>query len=180
MFGKDRDELSAMIISMKTLTVVGVVILAGAVWAQSAQREQARSQPQPALKTFTSPEGTFRLVYPELLIGCEQRQQSTGDGYYWLTDSCNGYGGVCDDAVQTGYIALVCLAYPRNKYTDTPAFEATAFSVGVVGLIANEADCLAGSTNWNVEEKGKAVTIGGVTFHVFRTSTAGMSQGLIS
>jgi hypothetical protein len=79
--------------------------------------------------------------------------------------------------VETDYVTLVCLAYPRNKYTDTPAFEAAAFSVGVVGKIANEADCRAGSANWNVEEKGKAVTIGGATFHVFRTSSAGMSQG---
>jgi hypothetical protein len=133
---------------------------------------------QTALKTFSSPDGAFQFKYPELLIHCEQRAQQSGGGSYWAQDECNGRDGVCDDAADLNHTTLVCFAYPRNKYTNTPAFQAAAFAVGVTGQVHAEKDCLAGSPNWNVDRIEKPAMIGSVLFNVFETSDAGMNQGM--
>ena len=59
---------------MKVLTAICVLILTGAVWAQSAMSESSK----PTLKTFISPDGTFRITYPDLLIRCERDREQPG------------------------------------------------------------------------------------------------------
>ena len=159
---------------MKTLVIIGALILAGTAWDQNVSGNRNN---QPAMRIFDSADGTFRFSYPQLLIHCEQRPQGAGGGQYWIDEACTGYGGVCDEPAETDYTTIVCFAYPRNEYTNTPAFEAAAFSIGLVGQDTNEKECLAGSSNWNVEQRGIA-KLGGATFHFFKTSSAGMSQGI--
>src|SRR5215467_10291166 len=78
---------------MKVLTAICVLMFAGAVWAQSAMSESSK----PTLKTFISPDGTFRITYPDLLIHCERDPEQPG---------CVAYIPPCDGE------PLLCLAYP--------------------------------------------------------------------
>ena len=59
---------------MKVPTPICVLILAGGVWAQSAVSESSK----PTLKTFISPDGTFRITYPDLLIRCDRDREQPG------------------------------------------------------------------------------------------------------
>lgn len=161
---------------MRVCFAICLLAVPAALWAQSTA-EKHTLPTRPALKTFTSPDGAFRFKYPELLIHCEQRPHQSGDGS-WVQDACTGYGGVCDDLADLNHRTLVCFAYPRDKYTNTPAFQAAAFAVGVTDQVQTEKECLAGSRNWNVDRIEKPVIIGGVLFNVFETSDAGMNQGI--
>ncbi len=158
---------------MRVYLAACLLALSGGLWAQETHTIRS----QIALRTFTSPDGAFQFQYPELLTPCEQRKQQSGDGYYWVQDSCGGYGGVCDDGADSNHDTLVCFAYPRNRYTNTPAFQAAASAVGVIG-VHEEKKCLAVSPNWNVDRIAKPAMIGSVLFNVYSTSSAGMSQGI--
>jgi len=162
---------------MRVYFALCLLAVSAGLWAQHATGEHAKRF-QPELATFTSSDGAFQFQYPKLLIQCEQRPQGSGNGYYWAQELCSGRDGVCDDAADVNHTTLVCFAYPRNKYTNTPAFQAAAFAVGVTGQVRAEKDCLAGSPNWNVDRIEKPAMIGGVIFHVFVTSDAGMNQGM--
>jgi len=84
----------------------------------------------PALDTFTSPDGTFRLVYPQtydLLIG-ERMLKCTQGRHVGIP--------VCDFST-----ALICVIYPVESPDETN-FEAAGFSVRTVSGVSAESDCL--------------------------------------
>jgi len=85
----------------------------------------------PTLDTFTSPDGTFRFVYPEtyeLLIG-ERMLRATQGKHVGIP--------VCDFST-----ALACVIYPIESSDDTN-FEAAGFSVSSISGVGIESDCLA-------------------------------------
>ncbi len=139
------------------------------------QAFQKSAEAENALKTFFGSE--FRFQYASLLIPCEKKEQGTRDGYYWVPDSCSAYFPVCDDLGGQGSETIACIAYPRKKFADAPAFEAAAFSVAAVEA-ASEKDCLARDPDSGAapERNGKTVTINEVKFRLFDFGEGGMSQ----
>ncbi|HUO16795.1 MAG TPA: hypothetical protein VMX38_17560 [Verrucomicrobiae bacterium] len=84
----------------------------------------------PALDTFTSPDGTFRFVYPQtydLLIG-ERMLKGTQGRHVGIP--------VCDFST-----AMACVIYPVETPDETN-FEAAGFSVRTVAGVTVESECL--------------------------------------
>ncbi|HET9408524.1 MAG TPA: hypothetical protein VFO39_14880 [Candidatus Sulfotelmatobacter sp.] len=160
------------------MRLISVLLLAGstAVLPQVVPSKRATAE-RHALKAFVSPDGTFSFNYPDLLNRCEQKLQRTGEGYYWTPDTCAGFSGVCDVALDPNYVTLACFAYPRNEFTDTPAFEAAAFSVSIIEKLS-EKECLEGSRNWTIVRRAKTATIQGRQFKLFETEGAATSHGM--
>jgi hypothetical protein len=144
-----------------------MLALCAAINAQTAAEKRTPSS-EPGRKTFTSPDRSFRFTYPDMLIRCELKAQQTGDGYYWVQPECSSYHPACGDR-PTPKEPLVCIAYPRNRYSDTPALEAAVFSVSET--TENEKDCLA-----DLAPAGKTREIRGVRFYVGESADAGMNQ----
>ncbi|MFZ0805983.1 MAG: hypothetical protein WAN03_07360, partial [Candidatus Sulfotelmatobacter sp.] len=95
---------------MKVLTPICVLVLAVGGWAQNAMS----GSPKSPLKTFISPDGTFRITYPDLLIRCERDGHQPG---------CSAYIPPCDGD------PLLCLAYPPQKLAHNPTFGAAVLAV---------------------------------------------------
>jgi hypothetical protein len=126
------------------------------------------------LKTFTAPDGAFSFRYANLLTHCAKDQQ--GD---WSPENC--FDLVCDDVVaqaEGDLKSIACFAYPRNKFTHSPAFLASTFSVEVVNDGATEKSCLAPKISDLFEERAGTTTIHGVSFAVISFSTVGMGSGV--
>ena len=136
----------------------------GILFAQNAPHEKSSHS---ALKTFTSPDGSFQFTYPTMLTRCELRSQN-GNEYAWVQPECSSYHPVCGD-LPNPKEPTVCIAYPRNRYSSGDEFEAAAFSASMAQ--SSEKDCL-------VEEirKGKRVRINGFEFYRVEEADGGMSQ----
>ncbi len=124
------------------------------------------------LETFTSPDGTFRFVYPptyELLVG---------ERILRATQGRRSSIPVCDFST-----ALACVIYPIETPEDT-RFEAAGFSVDSVPGVTSESDCLTYADQLRRTEgdvmQPTSVTIGNRTFRhaVTRKKTAGHSQAI--
>ncbi|MGP0020057.1 MAG: hypothetical protein ACLPHP_15910 [Candidatus Sulfotelmatobacter sp.] len=136
----------------------------------------AKSQAQDSgpLQTFTAPDGTFSFRYPSLLIHCQQKAQ----GYSWTpAETCAAYHPVCDEEASQESTAIACFAYPRNKFTNTGAFEAATFSVEIVNQAVTEKDCLSGPAD-QIFIPRPHLTIHGVSFAVFEFGEGGMNQSV--
>lgn len=146
--------------------IFGLLLIAGAAksWAQPSGR----------LETFTAPDGTFSFRYPGLLIQCQQKVP----GYYWTpAENCAAYHAVCDGEASEDSTAIACFAYPRNKFTNTGAFEAATFSVEIVNQAVTEKDCLSGPAD-RIFIPRPHLTIHGVSFAVFEFGEGGMNQSV--
>lgn len=143
--------------------VVGRFVLAIAACAQNV------NTPKPAVKALISPDGTFRLSYPDTLVRCLVQPQKNS----WSPQICLSYFPVCEPV--DDQFTLACLAYPRNKYTDTKAFGAAAFSVGEINA-ASEKDCFSGTEDVQPDDAQYPVAIRGVMFRVFKISSTGMNK----
>jgi len=130
------------------------------------------------MNTFTSPDDAFTFNYSELLVYCMESKKQAG--WWEPSDSCEAYFHVCDDLDIEDGKTLACFAYPRDKFEDSPTFEAAAFSVAEVKETTTEMDCLSGSPDWRAEqsESGGTESINGVKFKVFESSEGGMSQAV--
>ncbi|HEX4021045.1 MAG TPA: hypothetical protein VHX63_07875 [Acidobacteriaceae bacterium] len=160
---------------MKLLVAMFLCGFAAALSAQIAGPSPAPSQ------TFTSPDGIFQFHYPGLLVRCTRHTQADGVSEDWFPqDSCTAYSPVCDDSSSPDIHTLACLAYPKARFPDYPAFNAAAFSVAQVQQALTEKECLAGSKNWGLDphNTGKTITIHHVQFQMFENSDAGMSHYL--
>jgi hypothetical protein len=127
------------------------------------------------LQTFTSPDGSFQFEHSDLLIHCEQRAQP--GGYAWIQNECVAYFPTCDEGIgldqKTTIIA--CFAYPRNKHTNTGAFEAATFSVAGVDSAADEKSCLSPPLD-QLDRRVGTTSLGGIDYVAFETGEAGMNQ----
>jgi len=149
-----------------------VLFLLGAPLKSWAQR------PTESLKTFTEPNGAFTFRYSSHLILCEQKRQGVTESHYWVpAESCAAYLPVCDDETGQEHTAIACVAYPRDKFTNTGAFEAATFSVEVLNRVATEAGCLAGPAD-EIFRRENTTAIHGVSFAVFKFGDAGMNQSV--
>jgi len=146
---------------MKALIAIAMLALAGSLWAQSAVSKLTGS-PKTGLTPFTSPDGTFRIVYPDLLIRCERVQEKNGStySYFWGQPGCSAYIPPCGNA-EADDQTLLCLAYPPAKFADNPTFGAAVFTVAETN--ETEKECLVFDRPLN------PITIRGVKF------TAGVS-----
>lgn len=135
---------------MKVLIAICVLILTGAVWAQSAMSESSK----PTLKIFISPDGTFRITYPDLLIRCERDREQPG---------CLAYIPPCDGE------PLLCLAYPPKGFAHNPTFDAAVLTVWELNWSKKE--CLADS-----DHPLKPISIRGVKFKGGESADAAMNR----
>jgi hypothetical protein len=135
-----------------------------------------------ALKTFTAPDGAFSFRYSNELIHCEQKRQGFGEDYYWTPDICTAYHPTCDGLANPGghgQTSIACFAYPKNRFTDTQAFEAATFSVEVVDEHSTAKSCLAGPVWEGLDvDKHGTTRINGVSFARFELGEGGMNQGV--
>jgi hypothetical protein len=126
-----------------------------------------------ALKTFTAPDGAFNVRYWDQLVRCKPNGEPA--------NICSAYHAVCDGLLvgeQYG-VAVACFAYPRNKFTNTPAFEAATFSVEVLDAHATAKICLAGPEEEGLDvDKHGTTRIHGVSFAAFEFGEGGMNQGV--
>ncbi len=151
-------------------------LLAGALLLTAAgfsilPRVQAQSPRASQLKTFTSPDGVFRLAYPNGFV-LSQGGQS------------NSYLPVCREN------GLACVVYPPARYKGTN-FGAAALSVNEVKDAATETACFTfeafkteydsrGDRNQTfvVSDKHPTETINGTEFKTGVTGDAAMSHSL--
>lgn len=97
---------------MKALTAILMLGLAGTVWAQGTVSRQT-CPPETALHTVTSPDGSFRITYPDVLIRCERVREKSGASYsyFWKQPGCSADIPPCSNANADDQ-PLLCLAYP--------------------------------------------------------------------
>lgn len=161
-------EASSKRSALSLLSALLLMVSAASSWAQS------RDLP----KTFASTDGVFSFRYSRQLIQCQQKKQASGDGYYWIpAENCAAYHPVCDGKTGEDNTAITCIAYPRNRFTNTSAFEAATFSVEIVNQIATAQGCLAGPADQMFSAR-PAVRIHGVSFAVFEFGEGGMNQSV--
>ena len=132
------------------LTAICVVVLASAVWPDSATSDSSKS----TVKTFISPDGTFRIIYPDLLIRCERDREQPG---------CLAYIPPCDGE------PLLCLAYPPKKFVNNPTFGAAVLAVWELNWSKKE--CLADG-----DHPLKPISIRGVKFKGRESADAAMNH----
>jgi hypothetical protein len=155
-------------ISTLVLSVVLFVVSSTTSWAE---------HPADPRKTFTAPDGSFSFRYSSQLIQCQQNKQADG-GYSWIpTQNCAAYFPVCDDEVAQQSTAIACFAYPKNKFTNSVAFEAATFSVETMDRITTEKDCLSGPPD-AIFVGRSSVKIQGTAFAAFEFGEGGMSQAV--
>ena len=146
------------------LALVGWYVLSSPFsWAQSHSAE---------LKNFTAPDGAFTFSYSGL-IDCERNREAEDDSRF-----CFAY--LCDDVVDRAegdLKSIACFAYPRNKLTNTPAYQGATFSVEVVDGNATEKSCPAPKIPDVFDERVGSTTIHGVSFEVLSYGTVGAGSG---
>jgi hypothetical protein len=122
---------------------------------------------QNATKAFTADDRTFTFRYWDQLIDCEQNKDR---------DDCSSYQGVCDELIahEQHTRSIACFAYPRDRFKNTPTFQAATFSVEIVENL-NEKSCLVGPTDGETKERS-TTTIQGVRFAVFEFGEGEMNQ----
>lgn len=133
---------------------------------------------QQSLRTFTAPDGLYRLQYSEVLINCMPQQTRTSptrsnasEGSQpealSISDSCVTQGAICDGPGSKGS-ALACFAYPKDNFKDKPRFVAASFYVSEIQPAKTEEECLKGSSDWFViNSKAATTTINHVGFKTF-------------
>jgi len=92
---------------------------------------------------------------------------------------CSAYHPTCDGLADPGrgQTSIACFAYPKNRFTDTKAFESATFSVEVVDEHTTAKSCLAGPEFEGLDKHG-TTTIHGVSFAGFEFGEGGMNQGV--
>lgn len=153
---------------MKALTAIALFVLAGTVLAQNEVSKQTDS-PKDEQHAFTSPDGTFRITYPDVLIRCERVRRKNGASYsyFWEQPGCSAYIPPCSNADADDQ-PLLCLAYPPKKFSSNPTFGAAVFTVGE----SNETEkrCLS------YDRPLKPIIIHGVTFVAGEEADAALSH----
>ena len=128
---------------------------------------------QTSLKTFTSPDGLFRLHYRHLAQTCPDPQKNAdfpnsndAENSPPAAVACRNQG--CDGPGSGGSV-LACFSYPRERFRDKPSFGGASLYVTAIEA-RNQKACLSGSPNWFViSKKPRTTTIHHVTFKTFET-----------
>lgn len=88
-------------------------------------------------RTFTSPDGIFKVEYPASLVECERDLHGT-----WEPDSCGSYSPICSANSCDSSGTVLCVAYPAGKSAERTNFEGAAFSVNEVKEADSKSKCL--------------------------------------
>ena len=159
---KTSGIFSGVMLSKLGIALSGVLLLIAFAPRVEAQRNAH------SLQTYTAPDGAFTFRYWSELVNCAHDPG----------ENCAAYHPVCDGAVGEDQTSIVCLAYRRNKYTDTQAFEAATFSIEVLNYGTRSEDCLATPSEEKYLEPRGMKTIHGVVFAVYEFGEGGMNQGV--
>jgi len=171
-FSPLRENPEGWTKTMKTFFAAWLILLAAPAWTQDTGKKQAPKD----LQTFTSPDGTFQFAYAALLIRCELQKNAAG--FSWIPErNCSAYHPVCDAETGPDITPIACIAYPKNNFTDTEAFQAATFSVETVNGVTSAEKCLAGPESGLFESRDP-VQIHGVSFAVFEFSEGGMNKAV--
>jgi hypothetical protein len=172
------EKGSAKSVARNVAPGVRAILPLATLWLIACAAVLRAQQPAQPLATFTAPDGAFSFHHSGDLIRCQKTEQKDGGAGSWKpTENCVAYFPVCDGDVGPGQKSIACFAYPRNKFTNTKAFEAATFSVEIMDQVATEKDCLTGPPSLS-NQTPRATTIGGVSFAVFELSDAGMNQNV--
>lgn len=145
-----------------------ILVLIAGLFPVSTGIASSAQRPKDSQRTFTAPDGTFQVTYPDILTRCELQSQKSRGGYYWTQPECSAYIPPCgEDPVPNQ--PIVCIAYPHNRYTNSATFQAATFSVDETN--AAERDCLTPS-----DTKSGEIRIRGVKFKVFESADAAMNR----
>ena len=144
-----------------SILILVLIALSVAAWPQTETRPKAGS-----LHTFTSPDGSFQVTYPDMLVRCELTSQKPGEAYYWKERECGAYLSVCGDGPTPGE-PLACIAYPSHQSGVSPRLEAAAISFSEYA--ESEEGCSNGAK--------KIVEIHGVKFYASEEGDAGLGHG---
>ena len=98
------------------------------MWAQTPLPTVA-----PGLQSYTSPDGTFQLSYPEWFTRCSYQNDSWG--------KCASYMPMCGPVWATAAETAICVAYPPDKIPRGTYFVGAAFSVSEISGVTSKADC---------------------------------------
>jgi hypothetical protein len=142
---------------------------------------------QSSLKTFTSPDGLFRLQYADILVNCAPQQtpaspiasgaSEAGQPSTSISDSCVSQGATCDGPGSEG-AARACFAYPKERFRDVGVFVAATFYVSEILSAKTDVACLKGSPDWFViKSEPKTTTINHITFKAFEIGDNWTSGG---
>jgi hypothetical protein len=124
------------------------------------------------LLTFTDPDQAFSFRYSPDLIECVHK----GVKIDAPAENCSAYFPVCGGEMNDDATVIACLAYPKNKYTDTGVFEAATFSIEILSKIKGKSACLSELPDTDFKQKKPATSDHGVSFRVFEGGEGGMNQ----
>jgi hypothetical protein len=146
---------------------LSAVVLSGLLVAVPYHSCSEAQQAADSLRTFTAPDGTFSFRYSSELTDYSSKPSEA------QPDNCMAYFPMCSGEVKDAAV-IACFAYPRNKYTNTGAFEAATFSVSVSEAEA-EKECreLSGEDH---RPRKTAESTQGVSFSVFEGDEGRMNQ----
>lgn len=151
---------------MKAVHSLSVVLLSSVLVSMFPAYSQAQKAAE-SLKTFTAPDGTFSFRHSGELTDCLSKPGQNPP------KNCVAYFPMCSSDAQ-GITVIACLAYPRNKYTNTEEFEAATFSVGIAKA-ETEKECIEPSGDGHQRQQ-TAVSAHGVTFRASEGGEGHMSQ----
>jgi hypothetical protein len=119
----------------------------------------ATALPAQSQKTFTSPDGRFRLHYPESLFSCNPHPGSHSP------DSCDNQA--CSGPGSDSTV-LACFAVPTETFKGNRQFVAAAAFVSEIKSATNQQVCLKGSQDWLlIKAEPKPKIINHVKFREF-------------
>ena len=134
---------------------------------------------QTTLRTFTSPDGIFQFKYSDVLVDCTSVGKQENIAGASVRQSCMTQGAICDGP-GSGGTALACFTYPKEKFTDKPAFVAATFYVSEILSAESEQVCLKGSPDWYVIKSGaERTTINHINFKTFEIGDNWTGHGQI-
>lgn len=123
-----------------------ILFLSAVLLAWASVGAAGQDGASPAFSTLTSPDETFQIRYPKLLLRCQNLDGENPDVWSPIAD-CAASIPVCDSSGHAGNV-LACLAYPKKDLHGSE-LQAAAFAVSRLESFRTEAECLGrwGSPN---------------------------------
>jgi len=174
-FAKGYDK-NGKVIGQKSLPAYGATSLYDALWSQNEATKQfvaALFGPPSATRSFTSPDGEFKVEYPDSLVKCKRDLHGT-----WKQGSCEAYTPVCSAASCSSEGTVLCVAYPANRIEPGTGFESAAFSVNEVKEADSKSKCLRLPEPPPQFEPSHLETVNQTQFTVTHVDGVGMGHGL--
>jgi hypothetical protein len=143
--------------------------------SSDAQRGDGRTRHDGRLQMFSSSDGVFQFEYSDLLVRCTEKQ-----GYWDPVDSCSAISPMCDNQLSAESRTVVCIAYPKNRLENRPAFQGGTFSVAEIKDATTSTDCLNFPRDEYFDAHSNRTTriLNGASFEQFDFPEGAMNQFL--